>query len=130
MATTDTATKSKPVATKPAASARKPAARVKRPTGTTARTATASSTRPATRTARAQQLAERAVLIPLGAALEARDRVTGTVTKLVAPYRSRSALESQLTRFERRGGTARTELEREVRRTRTRLERETRNARR
>jgi hypothetical protein len=131
MATTDTATKSKPVAKKPAASARKPAARVKRATGaTTARTATASSTRPATRTARAQQLAERAVLIPLGAALEARDRVTGTVAKLVAPYRSRSALESQLTRFERRGGKARTALEREVRRTRTRLERETRNARR
>lgn len=92
--------------------------------------ATSSSTRPATRAARAQQLAERAVLIPVGAALEARDRVAGTVDALVSTTRSRSALRRQLTRFERRGGVARTQLEREVRRTRTRLERRTRTARR
>ena len=96
---------------------------------TTAR-ATRSSTRPATRTARAQLLAERAVLIPVGAALEARDRVAGTVGELVTTTRSRRQLERQLKRFERRGGSARTQLEREVRRTRTRLERQTRTARR
>jgi hypothetical protein len=66
------------------------------------------------------------VLIPVGAALEARDRVADLVTTT----RSRSALEKQLRRFERRGGSARTQLEREVRRTRTRLERQTRSARR
>jgi len=120
MATTDTATTKR----KPAAR-RKPAATAKRSARTT-RSVASSSTRPATRTARVQQLAERAVLIPLGAALEARDRVG----ELVSPYRSRTGVERQLTRFERRGGRARTQLEREVRRTRTRLERETRNARR
>jgi hypothetical protein len=59
------------------------------------------------------------VLIPVGAALEARDRVAGTVEGLVTTTRSRAALERQLKRFERRGGSARTQLEREVRRTRT-----------
>jgi hypothetical protein len=106
---------------------RKPAAKPRR---TAARAATTSSTRPATRTERAQQLAERAVLIPVGAALEARDRVTDRVGELVTTTRSRSALEQQLERFERRGGSARRELEREVRRTRTRLERQTRTTRR
>lgn len=96
----------------------------------TARTSAATSTRPATRAERAQQLAERAVLIPVGAALEARDRVAGTVGELVTTTRSRTALEKQLDRFERRGGRARTQLEREVRRTRTQLERRTRTARR
>ncbi|HYV16151.1 MAG TPA: hypothetical protein VE972_09020 [Conexibacter sp.] len=55
----------------------------------------------------------RAVLVPIGAALEARD-----------------VLEQQLARFERRGETARTQVEREVRRTRARIEREARQARR
>jgi len=56
---------------------------------------------------RSQQLAERAVLIPVGAALEARDRVAGTVGDLVTTTRSRRELERQLKRFERRGGNAR-----------------------
>jgi hypothetical protein len=93
-------------------------------------TARSSSTRPATRAARAQQLAERSVLIPVGAALEARDRVAGTVQGLVTTTRSRSALEKQLRRFEHRGGNVRTQLVREARRTRTQLERRTRTARR
>jgi len=112
-----------PAKRKPRAAAGKPRAGAK----TSART---TSTRPATRSERAQQLAGRAVLIPVGAALEARDRVAGTVEDLVTTTRSRSALEQQLTRFERRGGSARTQLEREVRRTRTRIERQTRTARR
>lgn len=121
MADTTTATAPK----KRAPAKRKPAAK---PRATAAR-ATASrttSTRPATRAERAQQLAERAVLIPVGVALEARDRVS----ELVTTTRSRTALEKQLKRYERRGGSARRELEREVRRTRTRLERQTRTARR
>lgn len=110
------------------ATKKKPAARkAKAAPKATART---TSTKPATRVEQAQLIAERAVLIPVGAALEARDRVAGTVNDLVAPYRSRTALERQLTRFERRGGRARRQLEREVRRTRTRIERETRQARR
>jgi len=106
---------------------RKPAAK---PRTTAARATKTSSTRPATRAARAQQIAERAVLIPVGAALEARDRVADTVGELVTTTRSRTALEKQLKRFERRGGSARTQLEREVRHTRTRLERQTLSARR
>jgi hypothetical protein len=107
---------------------RKPAAKTRRAAPKT--TARATSTRPTTRTARVQALAERAVLIPVGAALEARDRVAGTVEELVTTTRSRSQLERQLRRFERRGGSARTQLEREVRRTRTQLEDRTRTARR
>jgi hypothetical protein len=107
---------------------RAPARRAAAKPRTTASRTTA--TRPATRAERAQQLAERVVLIPVGAALEARDRVAGTVDGLVTTTRSRRALEQQLKRFERRGGSARTQLEREVRRTRTRLERQTRTARR
>jgi hypothetical protein len=99
-------------------------------TATSKTTARSTSTRPATRTARAQELAERAVLIPVGAALAARDRFAGTVEELVTTTRSRSALEKQLRRFERRGDGVRTQLEREVRHTRTQLERRTRTARR
>jgi hypothetical protein len=120
----DTTTAATPKKRAPAK--RKPAAKPR----TTAARATTSSTRPATRAERAQQLAERAVLIPVGVALEARDRVADTVGELVSTTRSRTALEKQLERYERRGGSARTQLEREVRRTRTRLERQTRTARR
>jgi hypothetical protein len=121
MASPDTTTTTKP---------KRAAARRKARTAAKARASTTSSTRPATRAARAQALAERAVLIPVGAALEARDRLAGTVDELVATTRSRSELEQRLERFERRGGSARTQLEREVRRTRTRIERGGRNARR
>ncbi|HMJ02555.1 MAG TPA: hypothetical protein VK506_06415 [Conexibacter sp.] len=125
MATPDTTTTTKPTR---AAARRKPRTSARaRPARATAATSTK---RPATRAVRAQTLAERAVLIPVGVALEARDRVTGTVEELVATTRSRRALERQLKRFERRGGSARTELEREVRRTRTRIERRSRSARR
>jgi hypothetical protein len=113
---------------KPRAAARPRTAARRASTAATSRSTT--STRPASRVERAQQLAERAVLVPVGVALEARDRVAGTVGELVTATRSRTALEKQLKRFERRGGSARTQLEREVRRTRTRLEQQTRSARR
>jgi hypothetical protein len=81
--------------------------------------------KPATRrTTASRTLAERAVLIPVGAALEARDRVASTVEGLVTTTRSRSALEKQLRRFERRGGTARTRLERRARTARRGFERQ------
>src|SRR4051794_7484221 len=127
MADTTTATTPKkraPARRKPPAKTRAAASRSARAASRT--TARSTSTRPATRATRAQGLVERVVLIPVGAALEARDRVS----ELVTTTRSRTALEKQLKRFERRGGSARTQLEREVRRTRTQLERRTRTARR
>ena len=69
--------------------------------------------------------AERALLIPVGAALIARDAVVD-ITK---PYTSRTSAEKELKKFERRGNTARNTLRREAKRTRTRVERELRQRR-
>jgi hypothetical protein len=74
--------------------------------------------------------AERAVLIPVGAALIARDRVVSTVNDVISSYSSTTRAQTQLRKFERRGNTARNRLEREVRKTRTRVERELRQRRR
>jgi hypothetical protein len=74
--------------------------------------------------------AERAVLIPVGVALTARDRVLSSVNDAVSTYSSTSKAQAQLRRFERRGATARKRLEREVRKTRVRVERELRQRRR
>jgi hypothetical protein len=69
-------------------------------------------------------------LIPVGAALIARDRVVSSVSDAISSYSSPSRAQTQLRRFERRGTTARNRLEREVRKTRTRVERELRQRRR
>ncbi len=74
--------------------------------------------------------AERAVLIPVGAALIARDRVVASVNDTLSIYGSTSKTQAQLRRFERRGVTARNRFEREVRKTRVRVERELRQRRR
>ena len=74
--------------------------------------------------------AERAVLIPVGAALIARDRVVSTVSDTISSYSSTTKTQAQLRRFERRGVTARNRLEREVRKARVRVERELRQRRR
>lgn len=74
--------------------------------------------------------AERAVLIPVGVALAARDSVVSSVNEVIATYSSPTKAQVQLRKFERRGNTARNRLEREVRKTRTRLERELRERRR
>jgi hypothetical protein len=74
--------------------------------------------------------AERAVLIPVGAALIARDRVVTTVSDTLSTYSSTTKAQQQLRRFERRGVTARNRLEREVRKARVRVERELRQRRR
>jgi len=73
---------------------------------------------------------ERAVLIPVGAALIARDRVIDSVSDTLATYSSPSKTQAQLRRFERRGATARSRLEREVRKARVRAERRLRERRR
>jgi hypothetical protein len=74
--------------------------------------------------------AERAVLIPVGAALIARERVVSTVSDTISIYSSPTKTQAQLRRFERRGVTARNRLEREVRKARVRVERELRQRRR
>jgi hypothetical protein len=84
---------------------------------------------------RVGEYAERAVLIPVGAALVARDRVVdavdGVVTSLSTREKAekelqlrRRRLEAELKRYERRGSTARTRVEREAKKTRTRVERD------
>jgi len=89
---------------------------------------------------RAQEYAERAVLIPVGAVLTARDKAVATVEELAASFSTREKaekelaarrkrLEADLKRFERRGRTERTRVERRVKKTRTRVERELRQRR-
>ncbi|HXM87575.1 MAG TPA: hypothetical protein VN889_08060, partial [Solirubrobacteraceae bacterium] len=74
--------------------------------------------------------AERAVLIPVGAALTARDKLVTTVNDTISTYSTTTKAQAQLRRFERRGATARNRLEREVRKARVRVERELRQRRR
>jgi hypothetical protein len=111
MASADTTT---PRAAKP----RKRAATTKRATASRSTTSTAKSS-----------YAERAVLIPVGAALTARDRVVSSVNDTFTSYSSTSRAQAQLRKFERRGATARKRLEREVRKARTSVERELRKRR-
>jgi len=81
----------------------------------------------------AQDIAERAVLIPVGAAIVASERVIGAVTDLVdsysTPETAQKQLQTTLKTFERRGSKARTRLERQAKRTRTRVQRELRRRR-
>src|SRR5271163_4570394 len=84
---------------------------------------------PRTRTDVVGDYAERAVLIPVGAALIARDRVVSSVNDTLSSYSSTTKAQAQLRRFERRGVTARNRLEREVRKARVRVERELRQRR-
>jgi hypothetical protein len=74
--------------------------------------------------------AERALLIPVGVALTARDRVFSGVEDTISTYSTTTKAQAQLRRFERRGATARNRLEREVRKARVRVERELRQRRR
>jgi hypothetical protein len=75
------------------------------------------------------ELAERVVLVPVGAGLIVRDDIVSTVKGLATKYRTRAAFGRELKRFERRGVTARNRFERQVRRQRTKFERELRQRR-
>jgi hypothetical protein len=97
-------------------------------TGTTT-ASKSTSTQPKTPVEQAQTIAERAVLVPVGASLLARDNLVGTVKGLATKYRTRTDLEREIKRFERRGATERNRFERQVRRTRTKFERELRHRR-
>ena len=140
-----TATKPSSKAAKPRAkSARKPAAAKKTATQAKATHAKGARTRAANQAGAAVKssqtatretagvfgdYAERAVLIPVGAALIARERVVSTVSDTFSNYSSSSKAQAQLRKFERRGVTARKRLEREVRKARVRVERELRQRR-
>src|SRR5215207_2418840 len=84
-----------------------------------------------------QLQAERAALVPVGAALTARDAVVEAVKPYIAGRESAEKelekvgkrVQVSLKRFERRGSTARNRALREVKRTRTRVERELRQRR-
>jgi hypothetical protein len=78
---------------------------------------------------RVGEYAEKAILVPVGAALIARDTVVSTVEGLRADYSTSAKTQTQLRRFERRGTTARNRVEREVRKNRTKVERELRQRR-
>jgi hypothetical protein len=116
------------------------ATRAKSTRAKAARTRATNQTRSAVRQAEAvaryrsapsfSDYAERAVLIPFGVALTARDRVVSRVNDTISTYSSTTKTQAQLRRFERRGATARNRFEREVRKTRVRVERELRQRRR
>src|SRR5436309_15919771 len=103
--------------TRKTATARKPAA------------STTTSTQPKTPVEQAQVIAERAILVPMGASLLVRDNLVSTAKGIATKYRTRASLERELKRYERRGATARNRFERQVRKTRTRFERELRQRR-
>jgi hypothetical protein len=115
----------------------------KRSRAKAARTRAANQTRGAVRSAEAAsrltlaersngfgEYAERAVLIPVGVALTARDRVLSSVNGAISSYSTPAKAQAQLRRFERRGATARNRLQREVRKARVRVERQLRRRRR
>ncbi len=74
-------------------------------------------------------IAQRVVLVPVGASLLARENLVSTAKGLATKYTTRAGLERELKRYERRGATARNRVERQVRRTRTRFERDLRQRR-
>jgi len=108
---------------RPAAKARKPAAK------RAAATRTAAAKRSAPAASSTNSYAERAVLIPVGAALIARERVVSSVNDTISIYSNTSKTQAQLRRFERRGNTARKRIEREIRKARVSVERELRKRR-
>jgi hypothetical protein len=71
-----------------------------------------------------QHIAERVIMVPVGATLVVRDNIVSTVKGLATKYSSVDGIERELDRYEKRGNKARTRLERQVRRRRTKLERE------
>lgn len=119
----------------PAASTSQRTGKARKPAATTAAaakratTSSSSGDAHASATANGSSYAERAVLIPVGAALIARERVFSSVNDTISTYSSSSKTQAQLRRFERRGNTARRRVEREIRKARVGVERELRKRR-
>lgn len=99
--------------------------------GRTSATRTAAEAKDEIRTplSRAGDVAEKVVLVPVGAALVARDEVVATFEDLRSSYGSRTKAKQELSRFERRGSSAVKGVERDAKKTRTRVERELRQRR-
>ena len=76
------------------------------------------NTQPASTVQQVQHLAERAVLMQVGVGLVIRDGIVSTVKGLASNYTTRSGLERQFGRYEKRGTTARNRFERQLRRRR------------
>jgi hypothetical protein len=68
-----------------------------------------------TRAERAAEMAEKSVLVPVGAALVTRDRVAAAIDELRSTYSTRKKTENELKRFERRGTSALKSIEKDVR---------------
>ena len=100
-----------------------------RSTKTTAEPETVEAVNEATETAKtmAEQvsvLAEKAVIVPIGASLIVRDDLTTALRKLQKKYTTSAGLEKELTRYEKRGARARNRFEKQVRSQRTKFEKE------
>jgi len=78
---------------------------------------------------RAAGVAEKVVLVPVGAALIAREEVVATFEDLRSSYGTRTRARQELRRFERRGSSAVKGIERDAKKTRTRVERDLRQRR-
>ena len=109
--------------------ARKAKATAARGRTSAAKTAAEAKSEIQTPLARVSDLAERAVFVPVGAALIAREEVVATFDDLRTSYGSRAKAKQELRRFERRGSSAVKGIERDAKKTRTRVERELRQRR-
>lgn len=114
--------------------ARKTTANKTRATATRTRTSAAKQAADAkdaikTPIERAGELAETAVLVPVGAALISRDRAMRFVDELRGNYGTRAKTRSELRRYERRGIRALKAIERDAQKTRQRIERDLRQSR-
>jgi prefoldin subunit 5 len=69
-------------------------------------------------------LAEKAVIVPIGASLIVRDDLRSALRKLQKKYTTSAGLEKELTRYEKRGTRARNRFEKQVRSQRRKFERE------
>ncbi|MGH2842992.1 MAG: hypothetical protein ACRDKL_05330 [Solirubrobacteraceae bacterium] len=72
------------------------------------------------------ELAQRALILPLGASLTIRDDMSSSLRRAHRKYGTGAGIEKQLDRYERRGARARKGFERQVRGQRRKLERELR----
>jgi hypothetical protein len=76
-----------------------------------------------------QQLAEKVVLVQVGASLIVRDNVVSTVKGIRETVTDPTVVQRRLARYEKRGARARNRFERQVRATRKRFERDLRQRR-
>jgi len=110
------------------ADARSTAATKAKSTATRTRTAAVKDAEEAkSAVARAGEMAEKAMLVQVGAALIAKERVEDAVEKLRSTYSTRKKTETQLRRFERRGSSALKSIERDAKKTRARIEKDVRS---